>query len=501
MYVVFARKYRPQTFGDVVGQQHIALTLQNAVRNDRVAHAYLFCGSRGVGKTTVARILAKALNCEQGPTPDPCCKCDACLRIATGDDIDVLEIDGASSRGIDEVRELRQSVRLAPARSRHRIFYIDEVHMLTGPAFNALLKTLEEPPPHVKFMFSTTDPQKMPETVKSRCQRFDFRRISDADIIEWLDGICTKESLTVEDGGLAAIARSARGGMRDALGALDQLASFGNDIALKDVLAVLGAVDAGALVRVVDALVAEDTGEALRATHDVLFAGTDVEDFADQLSLYLRDVLVAGCCGASDPLLGGATADAATLQRHAEALPADQITYMIQLLRAARLRAARETTGRLALELAVIKMSRLSELVQLSQVVSEVKAGGGRSMPAPTPKRRTSRSSPSSDHQGAPASGASRPPPRTKPEPSAPPEPKQEPAPAPVQRANKCPDGVPEVMWRKLRSVADDAETAEGALADKSLLAAFMTGSRELGLEPVRLERISVPEDAEQTDA
>jgi len=314
MYVVFARKYRPQTFGDVVGQQHIALTLQNAVRNDRVAHAYLFCGSRGVGKTTVARILAKALNCEKGPTPDPCCQCDACLRIATGDDIDVLEIDGASSRGIDEVRELRQSVRLAPARSRHRIFYIDEVHMLTGPAFNALLKTLEEPPPHVKFMFSTTDPQKMPETVKSRCQRFDFRRIGDADIIDWLDGICEKEGLKVEDGGLAAIARSARGGMRDALGSLDQLASFGSEIALKDVLAVLGAVDASALVRVVDALAAEDTGEALHAVHDVLFAGTDVTDFADQLSLYLRDVLVAGCCGAGDSLLGGATAGSVMLK-------------------------------------------------------------------------------------------------------------------------------------------------------------------------------------------
>ncbi len=186
MYVVFARKYRPERFEDVVGQQHVTRTLQNAVRSGRVAHAYLFSGSRGVGKTTVARILAKALNCADGPTPEPCGECDSCRRIATGDDLDVMEIDGASNRGIDQVRDLRQNVGLAPAHSRYKIYYIDEVHMLTEPAFNALLKTLEEPPQHVKFIFSTTDPQKLPETVKSRCQRFDFRRIADAEIVAWL---------------------------------------------------------------------------------------------------------------------------------------------------------------------------------------------------------------------------------------------------------------------------------------------------------------------------
>jgi DNA polymerase III subunit gamma/tau len=334
--------------------------------------------------------------------------------------------------------------------------------------------------------------------VKSRCQRFDFRRIGDADIIGWLDGICQKEGLTVEGGGLAAIARSARGGMRDALGALDQLASFGNKIALKDVLAVLGAVDASALVRVVDALAAEDTGEALHAVHDVLFAGTDVTDFADQLSLYLRDVLVAGCCGAGDSLLDGATADADTLQRHAEAFAADQITYMIQLLRAARLRAARETTGRLALELAIIKMSRLSELIELSQAVSDVRAGGAATS-APPPKPRQGRRSPPSDPRGASAKGASEPPPQSRMDADAPTKQQGEPARAPVERV-KCPDGVSDVMWRKLRSVADDVQTAEGALADKSLLAAFLTGSTELGLEPVRLERTAVPEEEEETE-
>jgi DNA polymerase-3 subunit gamma/tau len=220
VYLVFARKYRPLRFEEVVGQAHIATTLQNAVKNDRVGHAYLFCGSRGVGKTTMARILAAALNCEKGPTADPCGACTSCRAIATGDDLDVIEIDGASNRGIDQIRELRQNLGYAPARSRCKIYYIDEVHMLTPPAFNALLKSLEEPPSHVKFIFSTTDPQQLPDTVKSRCQRFDFHRISDAEIIKHLRFVCEKEGLEPEKGSLECVARSARGSMRDALSLL-----------------------------------------------------------------------------------------------------------------------------------------------------------------------------------------------------------------------------------------------------------------------------------------
>ncbi|MCK4375244.1 MAG: DNA polymerase III subunit gamma/tau, partial [Candidatus Brocadiae bacterium] len=234
----------------------------NAIKANRVAHAYLFCGSRGVGKTTVARILAKALNCKDGPTPEPCCQCDACRRIATGDDLDVMEIDGASNRGIDEVRELRQNVRLSPSHSRFKVYYIDEVHMLTEPAFNALLKTLEEPPAHVKFIFSTTDPQKLPETVKSRCQRFDFRRISDEGIVRMLGEVCGREGLQAEEGVAAVIARAARGSMRDALGTLDQLAAFGDELRMSDVLAVLGAVDRRVLAQIVDALAQEDAPPA-----------------------------------------------------------------------------------------------------------------------------------------------------------------------------------------------------------------------------------------------
>jgi DNA polymerase-3 subunit gamma/tau len=387
MYVVFARKYRPNTFEEVVGQEHITSTLQNAVRTGRVAHAYLFCGSRGVGKTTVARLLARALNCKDGPTPAPCGQCDSCRRIASGDDMDVMEIDGASNRGIDEVRDLRRNVRLAPAHSRFKIYYIDEVHMLTGEAFNALLKTLEEPPSHVKFIFSTTDPQKLPETVRSRCQRFDFRRIPDAGIVHMLGQICTQEGLELEEGVAAVIASAARGGMRDALGTLDQLAAFGEKATMEDVLSVLGAVDRRVLARIVDAVAREDPGAALREAHAVLFGGTDPEDFADQLSEYLRDLLVASYCGTDDPMLAGAMVSRETLAAQAEMFNPDQLTYMIQLLREAKLRARRDTTGRIALELALIKMGRLSELESLQDALDQL-AGlspGARGAPAARP--------------------------------------------------------------------------------------------------------------------
>jgi len=370
MYLVFARKYRPHTFDDVVGQEHIAKTLKNAVRQNRVAHAYLFCGSRGVGKTSMARILAAALNCKDGPTEQPCGECDHCKRIASGDDLDVMEIDGASNRGIDEVRELRQNAKISPSSSRYKIYYIDEVHMLTQPAFNALLKTLEEPPPHVKFIFSTTDPQQLPDTVKSRCQRFDFRRISDVEIIRHLKKICKIEGLTPEKGALQAVARAARGGMRDALGTLDQVTAFSeSEVELENVLTVLGAAATRTLTKLVDALAEKNTGEALKLVHDVLFGGIDLLDFIDQLSEYLRDVLVANYCRPDDELLAGAIADSETLTRQAQLFTDEQLLYMLQILREARLRSRRDTTGKLALEMAIIKLSRLEELVDIAKAL------------------------------------------------------------------------------------------------------------------------------------
>lgn len=486
MYVVFARKYRPQRFEDVIGQEHITRTLRNAVKSGRVAHAYLFCGSRGVGKTTVARILAKALNCKDGPTAEPCCECEACRRIATGDDMDVMEIDGASNRGIDEVRDLRQNVRLAPSHSRFKVYYIDEVHMLTGEAFNALLKTLEEPPSHVKFIFSTTDPQKLPETVKSRCQRFDFRRISDAGIVAWLEEVCGREGLEAEPDVLAVIARAARGSMRDALGVLDQLASFGDKVTMADTLAVIGAVDRQVLGEIVEAVAREDAAAALKAAHQVLFGGTDVEDFADQLSQYLRDLLVASYCGADDPMLAGAMADAETLERQSGLFSADQLTYMIQLLREAKLRARRDTTGRIALELAIIKMSRLSQLIPVEEALSDLAAG------------RT----PSDDGGPAPSGGSAAP---------------RGAAAATLRRmgqllkgnrrggpakpkAEELPEGVDGVKYRQLMACAEDPEAAREALGQETLRKAFVEADRELGLDPVRLERAGRPQPEEEPD-
>jgi DNA polymerase-3 subunit gamma/tau len=560
MYVVFARKYRPQSFEDVVGQQHVARTLQNAVRNDRVAHAYLFCGSRGVGKTTMARILAKALNCKDGPTPDPCGECDSCRRISTGDDVDVLEIDGASNNSVDEVRELRQNVRLAPAHSRFKIYYIDEVHMLSNSAFNALLKTLEEPPSHVKFIFSTTDPQKMPETVKSRCQRFDFRRIRDADIIAWLSDICEKEGLDVPEEGLAAVARSARGGMRDALGALDQLAAYGDEHTLDDVLLVLGAVDGRLLGQVVDALAEEDVAGALRLVNESLTGGTDLEDFCDQLCQYLRDVLVAGYCGADDPMLAGATADGEMLAEQARRFTADQITYMIQVLREAKQRARRDTTGRIALELAIIKLARIGDLVPLEQLAEAAAApradnsasGRGASRGSGKASRGSGRSSGGAsasgggggagsrissirerlknggrkNRKGPQASGggpsggpsgtatAARPATkdvkknanpraqRTDAGPQAAPEagPRVREA-GPARADGKTPDGLDEMTYRQIVNTADDPLKAREALEQAPLRRAFLEARQALGIEPVKMQFVQPEEDEAALEA
>jgi len=501
MYVVFARKYRPGGFADVVGQQHVTRTLQNAVRTGRVAHAYLFCGSRGVGKTTVARILAKALNCAEGPTPEPCGECDSCRRIAAGNDIDVMEIDGASNRGIDEVRELRQNVGLSPARSRFKIYYIDEVHMLTGPAFNALLKTLEEPPAHVKFIFSTTDPQRLPETVKSRCQRFDFHRIPDDAVVDFLQQVCREEELQVEEGGLVAIARAARGSMRDALGTLDQLATFGDEVTLDDVLAVLGAVSGRVLTELVDALAAEDTAGALNSLNEVLSGGTAIEDFARQFSEYLRDLLVASYSGVDSPLLAGPAADMETLARQTEAFSSEQLLYMIQLLREASLRARRETTGRLALELAVIKMSRLSELVPVQEALRQLRSGEfppGEPEPARA-ERRASRpaiTAPSGDGASNSHAGGALERMRQKLNSAV----KKPAAPKPPDAA--LPEGMDEAKYRRLAACADGPELAREALEDKPLMEAFLKADAVLGLHPERLQRRETPtgDDAENDE-
>jgi DNA polymerase III subunit gamma/tau len=292
-YEVFARKYRPQTFDDLVGQAHVSRTLKNAVAQNRLAHAYLFVGPRGIGKTSTARILAKALNCVKGPTVDPDGTCDNCREIAAGNSLDVLEIDGASNNGVEQVRELRENVRYAPSKSRYKIYIIDEVHMLTAAAFNALLKTLEEPPPHVKFIFATTEPQKVLPTIVSRCQRFDLHRIPAKLIADHLQFIAGKEKITLEAAAAHAIARGAEGGLRDAESMLDQLVAFcGEKIAESDVLNVFGFTSEQTVVDLMGKILRSETAPALDVLYQQCEAGKDMMRLMSDLISYLRDLLV-----------------------------------------------------------------------------------------------------------------------------------------------------------------------------------------------------------------
>ncbi|MBA2663109.1 MAG: DNA polymerase III subunit gamma/tau, partial [Bradymonadaceae bacterium] len=292
-YVVLARKWRPEHFEEVVGQGHVARTLKNSIEQDRVAHAYLFTGARGVGKTSTARILAKALNCKEGPTATPCYKCVSCTEISKGQSVDVFEIDGASNRGINEIRELREGVRYAPSRDRKKVYIIDEVHMLTTEAFNALLKTLEEPPPHAVFIFATTEPQKIPVTILSRCQRFDFKRITQRDIVEHLEHLCKHEQITADRAALQLIARQAAGGMRDALSLLDQIISFaGNTIREEQIAEILGVANRRHLFELSEAVLTHDPERALLVLDDVNRFGYDMQQFASELVNHFRDLVV-----------------------------------------------------------------------------------------------------------------------------------------------------------------------------------------------------------------
>ncbi len=299
-YLVLARKYRPQTFDEVIGQEHITGLLAKAVESDRATHAYLFCGPRGIGKTSCARILAKSLNCEKGPTLKPCGTCTACREIAEGRSFDVLEIDGASNRGIDEVRALRENVKFAPSYGRYKIYIVDEVHMLTAEAFNALLKTLEEPPPHVKFIFATTVPNKVPATIISRCQRFDFKRITLKTIVETLQAICKKEKLTVAEDALYAIAKAADGGMRDALSILDQLSAVaGEGVGAGEVFSMLGLVETQLLFEMAEALSRKDCSGALDALERIIDKGKDVKQLTKDLIEHFRNLMVIKVGGKS----------------------------------------------------------------------------------------------------------------------------------------------------------------------------------------------------------
>lgn len=299
-YLVLARKFRPQNFDDVVGQEHITDILKKAVKAGRVAHAYLFSGPRGIGKTSCARILAKTLNCEKAPASKPCDKCSACTEISKGNSFDVLEIDGASNRGIDEIRALRENVKFAPSYGKYKIYIIDEVHMLTTEAFNALLKTLEEPPPHVKFIFATTAPNKVPATIISRCQRFDFKRITAKTIVSALEEISKKEKFKICEDAMFAIAKASGGSLRDALSILDQISAISDkDVKVSDVYSMLGLVETELLFEISDALSRKDCVAALKSLENIIDKGKDIRQLVRDLVEHFRNLMVVKVGGKS----------------------------------------------------------------------------------------------------------------------------------------------------------------------------------------------------------
>ena len=374
-YVVLARKWRPTQFDEVVGQGHVARTLKNAIEQDRVAHAFLFAGARGVGKTSTARILAKALNCKKGPTPTPCDECVACIEIAKGQAVDVFEIDGASNRGINEIRDLRESVRYAPSRDAYKIYIIDEVHMLTTEAFNALLKTLEEPPPHAKFIFATTEPQKIPVTILSRCQRYDFKRVGQQDIVEHLENICRSEKIDAERGALQLVARQAAGGMRDALSLLDQIISFSDErITEAQVGEVLGVANRRQLFELSEAVVAADAERALRILDDVNRYGYDLVQFAGELVAHFRDLTVIKVVESPSDVTDLTDSEIEIARKQIENAPANLLHRYFSAMAEATQELARSSFPKLVFEMTLVRLTQLEPLVGVDLLVDRLRA-------------------------------------------------------------------------------------------------------------------------------
>lgn len=383
-YQVIARKWRPQTFADLVGQTHVTETLQNAIKNNRVAHAYIFSGARGVGKTTAARILAKALNCVKGPTPEPCGECDSCREIAAGTSLDVIEIDAASNRGIDQIRELREMVRYAPAAARHKVVILDEAHMLTGEASNALLKTLEEPPDRVIFVMATTQPEDLEDTVRSRSQHFHFRALTFQEITSRLKYIAEKEQLKVDDGALSVIARMAEGSMRDALSLLEQARAYcGDDIQDKEVRELLGVVPEDALQELVEAIAEQSADRALGLVHRFQREGRNLQHFCREAIRHIRNLLIARVCGADSELIAATPDQRPGLAKAAALFSEEDLTRYFQILLETDDDVRRKMDPRVHLEMGLLRLVNAARLAPLEELLAEVsgnasaRPGGG----------------------------------------------------------------------------------------------------------------------------
>ncbi|MDH4162795.1 MAG: DNA polymerase III subunit gamma/tau [Nitrospirota bacterium] len=394
-YQVLARKWRPQVFEDVVGQGHITKTLQNAISTNRLAHAFLFSGPRGVGKTTTARILAKALNCKNGPTPTPCGICDACTETAAGTSVDVIEIDGASNRGIEHIRELRETVKYAPVGGKYKVYVIDEVHMLTNEAFNALLKTLEEPPPRVIFIFATTEPQKVPATIHSRCQRYGFKRISLQEIASKLRQIAEREGITVSDRGLTMIARAAEGSMRDSQSLLDQaISSSGLTIKDEELQGILGAVAQESLVRLADGLLARDAAGLLKQVDALLEQGQDMRQLLAGVVEHVRNLIIVKVAEQSASIIEIAAGDLERIKQQAATTETERLIMLFDSLSRTLDELRWSPHQRFTLEIGLVKACNIAPLKPLAEVLDHLKhleaggvriaSGGASARPAPT---------------------------------------------------------------------------------------------------------------------
>ncbi|HEY2385747.1 MAG TPA: DNA polymerase III subunit gamma/tau [Candidatus Binatia bacterium] len=431
-YQVLARKWRPQRFEDVVGQEHVTTTLRNAIAQKRIAHAFLFSGPRGVGKTTVARLLAKALNCAEGPTAEPCERCASCTEIAAGGALDVVEIDGASNTGVENIRELNENVRYRPAAARLKVYIIDEVHMLSTAAFNALLKTLEEPPEHVKFIFATTEVHKLPQTVVSRCQRYEFKRIGIPDLLERLRRIVTEEGIKATDGALFAIAREADGSMRDAQSLLDQAIVFsGKALAEADVQSALGVADRTVLHKVTEAILTRDPGPCLRAVDELYRYGYEVPRFCRDLVQQLRNLTVAALFGDATMLADLPDHEVTETMRQAKLRTSDDLQRLFRVAQAGTEEVRKSAVPKLVLEMTLVKMATMPDAPPVEDLLGRLEemerrlAGGGGEPPAgrgPDPRSRSA--APARTPPGAPAparaetSASAAPPPAAAPRPA-----------------------------------------------------------------------------------
>ncbi len=369
-YLVLARKYRPQSFEEVIGQEHITTTLSNAIKTNRVAQAYLFAGPRGSGKTTCARILAKTMNCQKGPTSNPCQKCNSCQEITSGSSLDVIEIDGASNNSVDDIRNLRENVRYAAAGGKYKVIILDEVHMLSNSAFNALLKTLEEPPPHVIFVFATTEPEEVPETVLSRCQRFNFKRIALPDLLETVKGIAHKERIELEEEAAFILAKRAEGSVRDMLSLLDQVVSFsGQKVSAEIILQTLGLVDQEIFFQLNQAILKKDAQAGISLIHQVIDSGADIKEFVLGLTEHFRNLLMAKISDNDLSLLPAVYAE--RYQKESNDFTAEDLLRMIKITTDLEL-ALKTGEPKIHLELGILKLIKMDSTVLIEELLKKL---------------------------------------------------------------------------------------------------------------------------------